>query len=72
MEYLQRLVALRKERKISQLTIAELLMTTQQQISKYEKGKQELPIRHLFTLADFYGVSLDYIAGRTNVKSVNK
>ena len=49
--------------KASQLEIAELLYTTQQQISKYENDIQEIPCRHIITLARYYNVSTDYILG---------
>lgn len=38
----------------------------QPQYSRYETGERELPIRHLVTPFEFYGVSADYILGRTN------
>lgn len=66
MLYLQRLRDLREDRDLQQADIAKLLYTTQAQYSRYERGERELPVRHLITLADFYGVSADYILGRTN------
>ncbi len=54
---------LRTKNKESQQDIANLLNTTQQQYWKYEKGKQELPIRHLITLAKHYNVSTDELLG---------
>ena len=54
--------------KASQLEIAELLLTTQQQISKYENDIQEIPCRHVITLARFYNVSADYLLGLTDNK----
>ena len=51
--------------KASQLEIAELLCTTQQQISKYENDIQEIPCRHIITLARYYNVSADYLLGLT-------
>lgn len=47
----------------SQLEIANVLNTTQQQYSKYETGTQELPARHIVTLCKFYKVSADAILG---------
>lgn len=47
----------------SQLQIAELLNTTQQQYSKYETGTQELPARHIVTLCQVYKVSADELLG---------
>lgn len=54
--------------KASQLEIAELLYTTQQQISKYENDIQEIPCRHIITLARYYNVSADYLLGLTENK----
>ncbi len=39
-----------------------------QQYQLYESGKREIPFHCAIKLADFYRVSLDYIAGRTNNK----
>jgi len=47
----------------SQLEIANVLNTTQQQYSKYETGTQELPARHIVALCKFYKVSADAILG---------
>ena len=52
---------LREDRDLSQREIANLLGTTQQVYSRYEKGENEMPIRHLITLCNFYGVSADYV-----------
>lgn len=49
-----------------QKEIAALLHTTQQQYAKYEAGIQEIPVHHLITLADYYKVTMDYLAGRTD------
>ena len=47
----------------SQLEIANVLNTTQQQYSKYETGAQELPARHILTLCQFYRISADALLG---------
>ena len=64
----QRLKDLREDADLKQSDIAELLKTTQQQYSKYERGIQEIPARHLITLAKFYKTSVDYLLGITNKK----
>lgn len=68
--YYQRLKDLREDRTtvIKQEEIAKLLGTTQQTYSLWERGEREIPFHHAITLAKFYGVSLDYIAGLTNQK----
>lgn len=63
MEYAQKIRGLREDRDLTQAQIAELLKTTKNQIGKYERGEQEMPIKHLFTLAIFYNVSADFILG---------
>ena len=66
MYYYQRLRELRESKNESQKAIAELLNTTQQHYQLYESGKREIPLHLASMLADFYGVSLDYIAGRSD------
>lgn len=68
--YYQRLKDLREDRNetLKQQDIAELLGTTQQTYSLWERGDREIPFHHAITLAKFYHVSLDYIAGLTNHK----
>ena len=71
MKYIyQRLRDLREDQKevIKQQDIAKLLGTTQQTYSLWERGDREIPFHHAITLAKFYNVSLDYIAGLTNNK----
>lgn len=70
--YFQRLRDLREDMDLNQTKIAELLGIRQTVYSRYERGYQTIPVEHLLVLADFYGVSTDYILGRTNVKKVNK
>ena len=62
-QYYERLRDLREDRDLTQSQIARLLNTTQQVYSRYEKGINELPVRHLVTLCRFYGVSADKILG---------
>lgn len=52
---------LREDHDFTQKQIADILGTTQQVYSRYEKGENELPIRHLITLCELYNVSSDYI-----------
>ena len=40
--------------------------------ARYERGANELPIRHLLTLCSYYGVSADYILGRTDNPKTNR
>lgn len=65
-EYWERLKIIREQREYKQKEIAEYLGTTQQYYSDYENGKRDIPIRIYIKLADFYNVSIDYLAGKTN------
>lgn len=60
-EYWEILRELREDHDLRQADIAALLHTTQQVYSRYEKGVNEMPIRHLRTLCQFYHVSADYV-----------
>ena len=63
MEYYNKIKNLREDADMTQQDIALLLNTTRNQIGKYERGEQELPIRRLVTLCTYYHVSADYILG---------
>lgn len=56
-----KLKELRKQRKLTQEDIAKFLQLAQRTYSGYELGTSEPTIDTLCRLADFYGVSLDYI-----------
>lgn len=71
MSLYQRIKDLREDADKSQLDIAKYLNTTAQYYGKYEKGEREIPFSRAIELADYYGVSLDYLAGRTNFKKNN-
>lgn len=68
MYYYQRLRDLREDKDLNQGQIAKILDTTQQTYSLWERGDREIPFHHVITLAKFYRVSTDYIAGLTNKK----
>ena len=61
-----RLKQLRKERHISQNQLAMALNMNQNSISRYENGEREADYDTLIAFADYFGVSIDYLLGRTN------
>lgn len=63
-KFSENLINLRKEMKISQAKIAEKLDVAQQCVSRWEKDLSEPTLNNLIGLADFFGVSLDYLVGR--------
>ena len=62
-EYAQRIRDLRIDHDKSQSQIALVLGTSKNQVGKYERGEQEMPIKHLLTLCEYYKVSAEYILG---------
>ena len=63
------LTLLRKERGLSQKQAAAELKISQALLSHYEKGIRECGLDFVVRAADFYGVSCDYLLGRTVDKS---
>lgn len=61
--FLNRLRGLREDNDLTQSEIAKVLGTSQTMYARYERGANELPIRHLVTLCRFYNVSADYFLG---------
>lgn len=56
---------LRKSRKLNQATLAEALGMSQATITSWENGKRIPDIEMLVKLADYFGVTTDYLLGRT-------
>lgn len=63
MDYVYRLRALREDNDLTQAQVAQILGTSQTMYARYERGANELPIRHLIVLCRLYDVSADYILG---------
>lgn len=63
------MILLRKERGISQKQAAADLHVSQALLSHYEKGIRECGLDFVVAAADYYGVSCDYLLGRTADKS---
>ncbi len=62
----ERLKELRLEAKKTQTEIGEILGVNQRTYGQYELGIRGLSAEVLIKLADFYGVTVDYILGRTD------
>ena len=69
MEYQRRLRDLREDHDKTQQEIADVLGTSQTMYARYERGANELPVRHLIKLAEYYHVSTDYLLGVTELKN---
>ncbi len=64
-----RLKDLREDNDITQKEIAEMLHIRQNTYSQYENEQRQIPISCLIALARFYGVSVDYILGLTDIQT---
>lgn len=65
---IDRLKELRKYYNLNQEEVAKILKIQQQNYSRYELGNVAIPIEKLEILANYYGTSIDYLIGRTDVK----
>lgn len=68
MAYYRRIRELREDSDKTQREIAKYLGTPYQYYAVYEKGGSEISFERAIALAKYYNVSLDYIAGLTDVK----
>jgi len=68
MEYIKRMKNLREDADFTQEYVAHFLGTSQTMYARYERGANEMPIRHLLSLCKLYHVSADYLLGLTNKK----
>ncbi len=62
----ERVKELRKKGGLNQQALADLLGVGQRTYSRYERGENDMSPETLIILADYYGVSVDYILGRTD------
>lgn len=67
--FLEKLRGLREDNDLTQKQVAHILGTSQTMYARYERGANEMPVRHLVTLADYYHTSVDYLLGRTDTKT---
>jgi len=65
----QRIRDLREDSELSQMKIAEILGMHKTTYARYQTGEREIPFNIAISLAKYYSVSLDYLAGLTNKKN---
>lgn len=63
-----KLAMLRKEHGYTQEQLSDFLNLTRSAISNYELGLNEPSLDTMVAIADLYGVSLDWLMGRTNLR----
>lgn len=61
MQYHERIRELRIKAGLTQKQIGEVLGVKQSQYQRWECGKRDFPIKELVQLANFFGVTTDYI-----------
>ena len=68
--YWQRIEDLRVDNDLTQQQVAEILNCQREVYRIYEKGIRELPLSYAILLAKYYGVSIDYMVGLTDKKTI--
>ncbi|MGM9663126.1 MAG: helix-turn-helix domain-containing protein [Oscillospiraceae bacterium] len=59
---------LREDKDLTQTQVASYLGMSQTGYSKYETGENDIPAVVLVKLAQYYGTSVDYLLGLTDVR----
>jgi len=67
----ERLKLLRKRNNVKQTDVSPMLGVTTRNYQRYEAGEIEPNIDSLIALADYFGVSLDYLVGRSDNPNMN-
>ena len=68
-KFSERLLALRKERQLNQEDIVEEFGISVRTYRRYEtEVSDKITLETLWKIADFYGVSVDYLIGRSDVR----
>lgn len=65
-EFPQRFRELRKKKTASNTVISELFGRNRNTVRRYENGESEPTLTSLINIAEFFGVSIDYLAGLTD------
>lgn len=63
---------LRKQKQLTQQDVADAINATKRTYAAWERGENDLPLDMLVRLANFYGVTTDYILGREPVTAEKK
>ncbi len=67
-----RLQDIRENMELIQKEVADILKVSQPTYSRWEKEVEIIPLNKLILLANYYGISLDYICNLSNIKKENK
>ena len=69
--FAERIRELRIESGLSQEALGKIIGVKRYAVYSYEKGRACPEMKNLVILADYFGVSIDYLAGRTDKKETN-
>lgn len=69
---INRLKDLREDRDLTQKQLAEKLGYHTTTYQRWEENLHGIKLEDALNIAEFYDVSLDYLAGRTNCKNINR
>lgn len=72
MPYYRRLRDLREDQDLTQAQMGRILSCSQRVYSNYERGDIDIPTATLSKIADYYGVSVDYLLERTDNPKMRK
>ena len=70
--FAERIKALRIEHGLTQEAVGEIIGVKRYAVYSYEKGRACPEMKGLVALADYFGVSMDYLAGRTDKREINR
>lgn len=71
MNFAERLDELMAEKKMNSLRLSKEIGGSDRVIGAWRKGEYEPKLESLIRLADFFDVSLDYLAGRSDVREMS-
>ena len=68
MTFFDRLRQLRREHKLTQLELAQVINVTDRSMRRYEAGTMEPTLSVIIALSDFFDVSTDFLLGRSDTR----
>ena len=66
--FAERLLTLRNQKKVSQTVAAKAVKITPRPYQRYENGEREASVSTLIRMADYFGVTIDYLVGRSDAR----
>ena len=67
----ERLEDIRKDNNLTQIELAKILKTSQTNYSRWENGKELIPLKKLTLFCNYFNVSMDYVIGLTRKNNGN-